>query len=261
MKTANNQLIYEIINDFAPFETQEDYDNSGFLIGDIRAEVSRILVALDVTPQVIDEATEKGAELLISHHPLMFHAVKNIRDDNYDGHILSKLVKSGVSLLSAHTNLDLSDLSGGAMIAKRLELLNIRKGNDPVLTLGETARPLTAGELGKSISDLTGLRLRCYGSPDTVITTLALAGGAYDIGYAAAQAEGAQALLTGEVRYHNAIAASQNGFVLFDGGHYHTEVWMMDELAFYLQNKLNLLQYSVEVYASECHHHSEGYTL
>lgn len=261
MKPANNQVIYDIINDIAPFETQEAYDNSGFLIGDINAEVSRVMTALDVTPEVIEEALEKKAQLLISHHPLMFHAVKNIRDDNYDGVILSKLVKSGLALLSAHTNLDLSDMSGGAMIAKRLGLQDIRRGEDPILTLGETNKAMTAKELGQMIGDLTGLRPRCYGSPDTKITTLALAGGAYDTGFSAAQAEGAHALLTGEVRYHNAIASAQSGFVLFDGGHYHTEVWMMDELAFYLQNKLNLLQYSVEVYASECHHHSEGYTL
>lgn len=261
MKTATNQTIYDIINDFAPFEMQEEYDNSGFLIGDINSEVSRVLIALDATPEVIDEAIQKGAQLLISHHPLMFHAVKSIRDDNYDGLVLSKLVKSGLSLLSAHTNLDVSGLSGGAVIAKRLGLQNIRRGKDPVLTLGETQEPMTARELGKKIGDLIGLRTRCYGALDTKISTLALAGGAYDTGFSNAQAEGAQALLTGEVRYHNAITASQSGFVLFDGGHYHTEAWMMDELAFYLQNRLNLLQCSVEVYASERHHCSEGYTL
>ncbi len=261
MKKASSQTIYDIINEFAPFETQETYDNSGFLVGDINANVSRILVALDVTPEVIEEAVEQSADLLISHHPLMFHPVKSILNDDYDGLVLSKLIKSGLSLLSAHTNLDLSDLSGGSIIAKKLDLLNIRKGTDPVLTLGEAKTPLTANDLGKQISDLTGLRLRCYGSPEIMISTLALAGGAYDVGFSNAQAEGAQAMLTGEVRYHNAIKAAQCGFALFDGGHYHTEVWMMDELAFYLQNKLNLLQYSVEVYASKKHHFSEGYTL
>lgn len=261
MKTATNQTIYDIINDFAPFEAQEEYDNSGFLIGDINSEVLRVLVALDVTPEVIDEALQRQAQLLISHHPLMFHPVKSIRDDNYDGLILSKLVRSGLSLISAHTNLDVSGLSGGAVIARRLGLSNIRAGKDPVLTLGEFQEPLTARELGKMIGDLIGMRPRCYGSLDTKVSVLALAGGAYDTGFTNARAEGADALLTGEVRYHNAIAASQSGFILFDGGHYHTEAWMMDELAFYLQNRLNLLQYSVEVYASELHHGSEGYTL
>lgn len=261
MKDASNRLIYELINDYAPFETQEAYDNSGFLVGDIDAKVSRVLIALDVTPQVIDEAMQKDVQLIISHHPLMFHAVKSIRDDNYDGLLLAKLVKSGIALLSTHTNLDLSELSGGQVIAQRLGLQNIRKGQDPVLTLGDFALPITASVLGKQISDLIGMRVRCYGSPEQEISTLALAGGAYDVGFTNARAEGAQALLTGEVRYHNAIAASQSDFVLLDGGHYHTEVWMMEELALYLQNRLNLLQYSVEVYASDKHHHSDGYTL
>lgn len=261
MKQADNQLIYDLIHELAPFETQESYDNSGFLIGDIRARVSRVLVALDVTPEVIDEAVKKRAELLITHHPLMFHAVKSIRTENYEGRLLARLLQSGLSVISAHTNLDLSELSGAAVIARKLGLSKIRKGQDAVLTLGDTDSPLKAKELGRQLSGLLGLRVRCYGAQDRLISTLALAGGAYDIGYENALKEGAQALLTGEVRYHNAIAAAQSGFVLFDGGHYHTEAPMMQELAFYLQNKLNQLQYFVEVYASECHHHSEGYTL
>lgn len=261
MKKASNRLIYDLINERAPFETQEDYDNSGFLIGDMDREVQRVLVSLDATPEVIDEAVSRKAQLLITHHPVMFHAVKNIRDDNYDGRLLSKLLKSGLSLISAHTNLDLSDLSGGTAIAEKLGLSGIRKGLDPVLTLGELKEPCAAEELGRRISSLMGMRLRCYGAPDTLISTLALAGGAYDIGFENAMKEGAQALLTGEVRYHNAIAAAQSGFVLFDGGHYQTEEPMMRKLAVYLQSRLNQLQLSVEVYASECRHHSEGYTF
>lgn len=259
--TATNQTIYNLINELAPFETQESYDNSGFLIGSMNDEVKSILVALDATPQVISEAVSRDVQLLITHHPLMFHAIREINKDDYDGSLLVALINSRVALISAHTNLDLTALSGGAAIAKKLSLNNIRQAEDPFLFLGDLAKPMNAAELGKMIGDLLGTRLRCYGSLDKEISTLAIAGGAYDIGYPKAISAGAQALLTGEVRYHNAIAASQSDFVIFDGGHYHTEAAMMDELAHYLQNKLYELQYSVKVYLSECHHHSEGYTL
>lgn len=261
MNAASSRLIYRLIDELAPFETQESYDNSGFLIGDMDAPVERVLVALDATPQVIEEALSRKAQLLITHHPVMFHAIKSIRSDVYEGWLLGRLLQSGLSLLSAHTNLDLSPLSGGAVIARDLGLGNIRRGRDPVLTLGDLYAPCSAEELGRRIGEQIGLRLRCYGDPGIRVSTLALAGGAYDVGYESAMSEGAQALLTGEVRYHNAIAASGSGFVIFDGGHSATEAPMMRELAFYLQNKLNELQLFVEVYASECHHHSEGYTL
>ncbi|NLC32131.1 MAG: Nif3-like dinuclear metal center hexameric protein [Clostridiales bacterium] len=260
-KIATNLTIYNLINDIAPFESQESYDNSGFLIGSINDEVKNILVALDATPQVITEAINKEVQLLITHHPLLFHAIREINTEGYDGSLLVQLINSGISLISAHTNLDLTSLSGGAAIARKLSLQNIRQSMDPFLFLGDLPKVMTAGALGKLIGELLGTRLRCYGSLDKEITTLSIAGGAYDLGYPKAISAGAQALLTGEVRYHHAIAASQSDFVLFDGGHYQTEVPMMGELTDYLQNKLHELQYSVKVYLSECHHHSEGYTL
>ena len=261
LKTATNKTIYELINELSPFDTQESFDNSGFLIGNINDEVKNVLIALDATPQVIEEAKQKDVQLIITHHPLMFHAIKEIRSDDYVGALLVKFIGSGISLISAHTNLDQTSLSGGAAIARKLTLHNIRQGDDPFLFFGDLEKAMNAKDLGKMIGDVLGTSLRCYGALDQVISTLAIAGGAYDIGYSKAISYGAQALLTGEVRYHNAIAASQSEFVLFDGGHYHTEVPMMDELARYLQKELYRLQYSVKVYFSDCHHHSEGYTL
>ncbi|NLC33547.1 MAG: Nif3-like dinuclear metal center hexameric protein, partial [Clostridiales bacterium] len=258
--TATNQTIYNLINELAPFDTQESFDNSGLLIGGMDDEVKRVLIALDATPQVIDEAKKKEIQLLITHHPLMFYAIKGIRTDEYEGALLSKLIGNGLSLMSAHTNLDLTRLSGGAAIARKLGLKNIRQSEDLFIYLGDLPQEMDSRTLGIFIGDTISMRIRCYGALDKVINTLAIAGGAYDTGYSQAILSGAQALLTGEVRYHNAIAASQSNFVLYDGGHYHTEAAMMGELTRYLQKELNQLQYTVQVYLSECHHHSEGYT-
>lgn len=260
MRKATNQLIYDLIHEIAPFDTQADFDNAGFLIGAPDAEVENILVALDATPKVVQEAPEKNAQLLITHHPLMFHAVKTLRQDSYEGALLSRIIHQGLSVISVHTNLDQTELSGAAVIGRQLGLTHLRKA-DPFIFLGDLPQPLNVRTLGVQMGDLLGQRLRCYGDAELEITTLAIAGGAYDEGFIAAREAGAQALLTGEVRHHNAVSAAESGFVLFDGGHFHTEIGMMRELARYLQTTLNTLQYRVGVYASAADSGAKGYTL
>ena len=109
---------------------------------------------------------------------------------------------------------------------------------------------MAAAELEKAISGAIRFPTRRYGSESAMVKTLAIAGGADDGDWPEAQALGAQALLTGEVRHHNALAAAMSGFVLFDGGHWGTEVPLVPVLAEYLQNRLNDVQYKVRVYPS-----------
>ena len=242
--------IESILNEIAPVETAESYDNVGAIIGRRDAEVTKILVALDCTLDVVLEAKDLGAELIVTHHPLLFHARKNLLEEDAEGRILCEMVRSHLSLVAAHTNLDQMELSGSASCAKLLELLNIRKASD-YLFLGELEKPLQAAELEARISRALSFPVRRYGSSVSLISTLAIAGGADDGDWQAAQALGAQALLTGEVRHHNALAASMSDFVLFDGGHYGTEAPLVPFLVEYLQKRLNDVQYNVRVYPSQ----------
>ena len=100
------QQVFSLIDAVAPFETQLEYDNSGLLIGSPSAEVTGILFALDVTDRVIDEALSLGADLIVTHHPILFNAVQRITDENYEGRLIMKMIRSGLSLISAHINLD-----------------------------------------------------------------------------------------------------------------------------------------------------------
>jgi dinuclear metal center YbgI/SA1388 family protein len=261
VRCATNKVIYDLIQAVAPFESQADFDNAGLLIGGMDQEVKCILLALDTSPRVVAEAIAKGAQLLITHHPLMFHGIKEIRDEVYEGTLLTEIIRARLSIISAHTNLDQSAMGAGALIADALLLDNIHAAADKYLFLGELDKPQTAQALGRRISSVLDHTVICYGSLEKVIHTLAIAGGAYDEGYLAAKAAGADALLTGEVRHHNAVAASETGFVIYAGGHYQTEVRMMHRLCGYLQKELDALKYSVAVYSSESHHDSEGYAL
>ncbi len=248
---ATVKTIEDMLNELAPMETAESYDNVGALVGRRDAKVTKILVALDCTWDVVKEAETLGAELIVSHHPLLFHARKNLLEEDAEGRILCEMIRNNLSLVSAHTNLDQTEYSGSAACAKLLGLNNIRRETN-YLFLGELETPMKAAELEKKISSVLSFPVRCYGDGNLMISTLAIAGGADDGDWTAAKALGAQALLTGEVRHHNALAASMSDFVLFDGGHYGTEAPLTPFLAEYLQNRLNDVQYNVRVFPSQC---------
>ena len=245
------KTIEEMLNELAPMETAESYDNVGALIGRRDAGVHGILVALDCTMEVAEEAIRLGADLIVTHHPLMFHARKNLLEEDAEGKILCELVRRHISLISAHTNLDQTDWSGSACCGRLLKLRDLRKESN-YLFLGETEQPREACVLQQTIAQALGFPVRLYGDGSARIITLAIAGGADDGDWALAKSLGAQALLTGEVRHHNALAASMSGFVLFDGGHWGTEAPLVPALAEYLQNRLNDVQCNVRVYPSQC---------
>ena len=100
------QSFYELLDRIAPFDTQADFDNSGLLVGSPRQEVHTVLLCLDVTENVIDEAVRLDAELIISHHPLMFSPRRRLTDEDYEGRLLRRLVREDISLIAAHTCLD-----------------------------------------------------------------------------------------------------------------------------------------------------------
>ena len=248
--SATVQMIEDILNELAPMETAEGYDNVGALVGRRDARVTKILVALDATWDVVEEAKRLGAELIVTHHPLLFHARKNLLEEDAEGRILCEMVRSHLSLISAHTNLDQTLYSGSACCARLLNLHNLRQ--EGYLFLGELPSEKSPADLKSEISRALNFPVRCYGDERLKIATLAIAGGADDGDWERAKALGAQALLTGEVRHHNALAAAMSSFVLFDGGHYGTEAPLVPYLSDYLQNKLSDVQYNVRVYPSQC---------
>lgn len=248
---ATVRTIEEMLFEIAPKETAEAYDNVGAIVGKRSAEVSRILVALDCTMDVVREAEKVGAELIVTHHPLLFHARKNLLEEDPEGQILCELARRNISLIAAHTNLDQTELSGSASCARLLHLQNLRKETN-YLFLGELPQPMKAAALEESISAVIRFPTRRYGDENALISTLAIAGGADDGDWLEAKTLGAQALLTGEVRHHNALSAAMSGFVLFDGGHWGTEAPLVPVLSEYLQNRLNDVQYKVRVYPSLC---------
>ncbi len=249
MREAYVKDIYRWLDSVAPFETAEAFDNVGLLIGSMDAPVRGIMVALDATETIVKEAAEKDVQLIVTHHPLMFHPIQHISADEHEGKVLSALLNHHMSLIAAHTNMDKTVYSGSACLAERLNLGAISQADDYIFMI-DLHEAMPACDLEAYLEKNMGRKVMRFGHGDTAVNRLAVAGGAYDEGYSKARAFGAQALLTGEVRHHNAIAAAQSGMVLFEGGHFETEVPMIAPLCDGLQKALDGLECQVRVFCS-----------
>ncbi len=230
------RTVYECIDAFAPFETAEAYDNVGLLVGRWDAPVTGILCTLDVTADTVREAAACGAELIVSHHPLMFHGRKTLIVGDPEADVLRALIRCDISLIAAHTNWDQTVLSGSASVAERLGFEHLRPGG--FLFTGDLPQPVTAAELRDRIAARIGAPVRVYGDPGRLISVMSFGGGAYGEGYMTALSEGAQAYLTGEIRHHEIIDAVARGLVIFDAGHYASEAPMIPRLIDYLSAHL-----------------------
>jgi len=159
----NVQMIYNLIQTVAPFDTQMEGDNSGLLVGSPSQEVTGILFALDVTQSVIDEAAALGAELIVSHHPLMFSAIRSLTDESCEGRLIRRLVRENISLISAHTNLDRAVGGINDTLAALCGLVEI--SGEGFFRSGFLPAPMTA----RAFADLLEENLRAHhgtGGPD-----------------------------------------------------------------------------------------------
>ena len=213
--------VFEWLNQIAPFETQEAFDNSGLLAGDPSAVVRKVLFTLDVTKPAIAEAVNIGAELIISHHPLMFHPVQQIRYDREEGAVIRLLTASGLSLIAAHTNLDQCNGGMSDSLAQTLALKTITACDaNPYLRTGTLSSSCTAKEFLFSVSSRLSASVRMYGDAESIIRSVAVAPGA---GGDMVPDVDADAFVTGEIKHHELLNACGRGLAIFDAGHYPTE--------------------------------------
>lgn len=240
--------IYNYIDTFAPFSTQEEWDNSGFLVGESDREVTKILVCLDVTSAAVDEAVRLGCELIVSHHPVIFGKIGSITDSN----LAYKCAKNGISVISAHTCYDFADGGVSDILAERIGLKNIRKSASGEFVLGETDCK-TVYELAQKAKSVFNTDIQ-YSLGEKSIKTVAVCGGAgTDFMYDALD-EGADVFFTGEGKYHNFLNAAEDGLALICAGHYETEVISIKPLADRIKNKFGDVEVFVANEASPIKH-------
>jgi len=211
--------IYDVINSLAPFETQMSFDNSGLLIGSREKKITRVLVALDATVAVAERAVEKGCELLVTHHPVIFTPARMIAADSP----VYKLISGGVDIICAHTNLDIADGGVNTCLAEKLGFSDYSRPD--WLELGVVAR-LQESMTARELAELTAKKLNCSGvrvsDGHRSIRTVAVIGGAGG-GELSSLLGRVDALITGEAKHNQFIEAADAGITLISAGHYETE--------------------------------------
>ena len=233
--------IINVIEEFAPASIQEGWDNSGLCVGSPEDEVTSILFALDCTPELVDEAVECGADMIVTHHPLIFSGLKKISPDDFIGKAVIKAIKAGISIYAAHTNADKVIAGVSGAMAERLGLENVNiladEGNGVGLgVVGTLPQPISSNQALKLVKEKFGLKMIKASRPiEGLVTKIAMCGGSGGSLIGAAQKSGAQLFISGDISYHNFF--TQKDFMIMDIGHYESEIDIVEILISLIKKK------------------------
>ena len=226
--------IVAVIEEFAPLSIQESWDNSGLCVGSPDDEVTSAIFALDCTEALVDEAVACGADMIITHHPLIFSGLKKISPDDQVGAAVIKAIKNGIAIYAAHTNADKVIAGVSGAMAAKLGLADVRilseDGEGTGLgVVGDLPRSLTADEAVALVKEKFGLKkLKASRPLETRISRVAMCGGSGGSLIGAARKSGAQLYISGDISYHNFF--TDEGFMIMDIGHYESEIEIVNIL-------------------------------
>ena len=249
MNACTVKDIARMVGEIAPYEMAEAWDNVGLLVGRANGEVTRVLVALDLTHAVIDEAKALGAQLIVTHHPVMFAPRKRLTDEDYEGELLLSLAENRMALIAAHTNLDAAPGGVNDTLMALMGAKNVT--GEGCFRVGDLAEGTTLGMLCARAASKLHTAVRAYGAEDTVVTKLGCCSGAGSSEMGEAIALGADCFITGEVKHHHALEAMARGVCLIEAGHYETENPVCEVIAGALQKAADAVQYNVTVFCSK----------
>ena len=224
--------ITGVLEEFAPLAIQESWDNSGLLIGSPEDDITGVLVGFDCTSELIDEAIERGCNMVVTHHPLIFRGIKKINGEDPVGAAVLKAVKAGIAVYAAHTTADKVPAGVSGAMAKRLNLQDIdilEKEDDGVGLgcVGYLPKPMTGMEALEYVKQAFGLKIIRHSKPlEEPFSRVALMGGSGGGDISAALAAGAQLYITADISYHNFF--TPEGFMVMDIGHFESEVEIVD---------------------------------
>lgn len=231
----------EVVQGLYPVADAMDWDHPGLQVGDPGWQVDRVLVALDVTSAVLEEAAEVPATLLLAHHPLLLHPLRALTPSTAAGGLALRAARRGIAVAAAHTNLDAADDGAGTSdpVVALLGLEDVvplcppaLPGGRPMGRVGDLPDPTSLRELARRISGgLPAPSTRFCGDAERLVRRVAVLGGAGTSAIGDAIRAQADVLVTGDVRHHVALDALELGITLVDAGHHATEVAAMPVFA------------------------------
>lgn len=244
MKVAD---VLRIIDERCPFTAACEWDNSGLLLGDEDWEVTGILVALDVTDEVIDHACKERVDMIVTHHPMIFSPIKRVTADNFVTGRILKLAGEKIAGAAAHTNYDIfvmADLAAGRLgmrdnvVLSKSDTGRIPEGFDSEQGIGRAGslnKAMRLADFAKQVRQAFGLSaVSYYGDGERLVQRAACCPGSGKSVISDAISLGADVLVTGDIDHHSGIDAVSRGLMIIDAGHYGIEHIFIDDMAGYL---------------------------
>ena len=233
------QDIFEFLNQKYPTFTACGFDNVGTLVGDRNQTVTKVMVALDCTMPVIKEAVKNGCELIVTHHPVIFSGLKSVLSDT----LVYEIIKNGLTVISMHTNLDQGDGGVNDTLCDVIGLKNVETVETPdkfLIKKGEIS-PLSADDFALHLKTVLNYPVKYVGEGE--IKNVLVCSGSGAQYHTLLQTHGCDALVTADVKHNNFLDAAQNGFALYDCGHFNTEVVVIKPLCELLSKEFNNIQF------------------
>ena len=213
--------VYEFLDEKFPFNTALEYDNSGLLVGDENAQVTGVVTCLDCSDEAITKAVEMGANLIVTHHPVIFKPLSSVTTDS----LVYRLVRNGISLISAHTNLDAGDGGVNDSLCTAIGLESVEKIYDNegfAFRIGELKEPMTSDDLAALLSEKLDVRVKYVGENAFIKRVAVCSGSGGDLLDVVLKSS-ADAFVTADLKHNLFCDAHNAGFSLFDCGHFNTE--------------------------------------
>jgi len=247
-----------------PLDTAQSWDRVGLVAGDPEQPVNRIHLAVDPTLAVVEEAREAGADLIITHHPLLLRGIHSVATTSAKGATVTELIVNDIALYCAHTNADVADPGVGHALAAACgltdtEALEVTEGQE-LGRVGDLPEPTTLADFARGLHanlPATASGIRVAGPPDGRVSRVAVLGGAGDSSFGAVRASGADAYVTADLRHHPALEAREEAAVtggtpyLVDAGHFASESLWLPGLATRLVSELGTAAARLEIHLSQ----------
>lgn len=249
--------VIQVIRETYPEDYALEWDNVGLLAGRDDKEVKRIYVALDADDAAVDAAVAAGADMLVTHHPLIFSGLKKINNQDFIGARLLKLIRSDISYYAMHTNYDvlgMAGLSGEKLSLSDPEVLEVTKEGTHPEGIGRVAdleTPVTLRELCEEVKKRFQLEaVKVFGDPDRKVQRIAVSPGAGKSMIGPSLEKKADVLITGDIDHHTGIDAVARNLAVIDAGHYGIEHIFIEDMKKFLEENLE----QVEVDAAPLRH-------
>ena len=233
-----------LIEEFAPLSLQESYDNSGLIVGRPDDEVNKVLLAVDVTEEVLSEAVAEGCDMMVTHHPIVFHAMKRFNSASVTERCVEEAIRRGIALYAAHTNLDSAPRGMSWRVAEILGLENLevlQPTNDAGAgfgVVGELVQPMKSEDFMHAVMskfDVKAMRHSDIVKPQVHRVAICTGSGGSLIDEA--RASGADIYLTADLKYNN-FMRHENAVILADIGHFESEYCAIEILFDILSKKI-----------------------